>query len=194
MIGAVAVRSDSIIKKITLTAVFTALCCIGTVSIAIPLPTGYVNVGDVFVLLSAWLLGPLYGTVAAGFGSCIADVLAGFPIYAPATLIVKAGVALIGYYFSVLIKKLIKKAPNFTCRILAVILAEGFMVLGYFVFESALYGVATASLTLLGNTIQGLICGTVAVLISCALAPIKYVNNTFPHFSLNWQKRDKKTN
>ena len=192
MIKAIAVRSDSIIKKITFTAVFTALCCIGTVSIAIPLPTGYVNVGDVFVLLSAWLLGPLYGTVAAGVGSCLADVLAGFPIYAPATLLIKAGVALIGYYFSVLIKRLIKKAPNFTCRILAVILAEGFMLLGYFVFETALYGISTATLTLLGNGLQGLICGAAAVLVSVALAPIKYVNNTFPHFSLKRLTGDKK--
>jgi len=172
MIGAVAVRSDSIIKKITFTAIFTALCCIGTVSIAIPLPTGYVNVGDVFVLLSAWLLGPLYGTVAAGFGSCLADVLAGFPIYAPATLLIKAGVALIGYYFSVLIKRLIKKAPNFTCRILAVIFAEGFMLLGYFVFETALYGAAGAIPALPGNSMQGVIGAVAALILYRVLAPI----------------------
>lgn len=194
MNATISLKSDSLIKQITFTALFAALCCIGTVSITIPLPTGYANVGDVFALLAGWLLGPVFGTVAAGFGSCLADVLTGYAIYAPATLIIKASVAVIGYFACLLSKKLMKKAPDFVCRIISVILAESFMVLGYFIFETILYGAPTAALALFGNGMQGLLCATCAVLLSCALRPIKYVNRLFPHFDSNnkAQKKDKK--
>jgi uncharacterized membrane protein len=38
---------------------------------------------------------PLYAVIAAGLGSMLADVFAGYAAYAPATLVIKAGVALI---------------------------------------------------------------------------------------------------
>ena len=62
--------------NICFTATFAALCCVCTF-IAVPLPFGYFNLGDVFVLLSAWLLGPVLGPLAAGVGTALADVLIG---------------------------------------------------------------------------------------------------------------------
>lgn len=47
---------------------------------------GYVNLGDCAVLMSAWVLGPLYGGAAAGIGSALADLLSGYAHYVPAPL------------------------------------------------------------------------------------------------------------
>lgn len=58
--------SDTKIRKLVLAALFAALCTIMTLVIQVPSPMqGYVNLGDCAVLLSAWVLGPLYGGAAA---------------------------------------------------------------------------------------------------------------------------------
>ena len=87
---AVSLRGFSPAKQIAFTALFASLCCIGTVLIVVPLPaSGYFNAGDIFVLLSAWCLGPLFGSVASAVGSALADIVSGFAIYAPATFLIK---------------------------------------------------------------------------------------------------------
>ncbi|MCW3981164.1 MAG: ECF transporter S component [Candidatus Bathyarchaeota archaeon] len=78
--------------NLAVTAVFTALVCVTTMvlSIYVPATQGFFNVGEAMVFLSAILFGPFVGAFAGGFGSMLADLLLGFPHYAPATLIVKA--------------------------------------------------------------------------------------------------------
>jgi len=75
-----------------LTAVFTALVCISTIvfSIYVPATQGFFNIGESMVFLSAILFGPFVGAFAGGVGSMLADLILGFPHYAPATLIIKA--------------------------------------------------------------------------------------------------------
>ena len=75
-------------KKLAFSALFSALVCVASTIIVIPLPNGYFNTGDVFVLLSGWFLGPLFGAISAGVGSMLADIISGFAIYAPATFFV----------------------------------------------------------------------------------------------------------
>ncbi|MGN1083913.1 MAG: ECF transporter S component, partial [Lachnospiraceae bacterium] len=80
---------NSKLHKMVLTALFTALVCVATIIIQIPSPMqGYVNLGDCIILLSAWLLGPLYGFFAGGVGSALADLLTGYSHYAPGTLVI----------------------------------------------------------------------------------------------------------
>lgn len=49
------------------------------------------------VLLCGWLLGPIYGTIAAGLGPALADIFSGYVVYAPATFVIKALMALVAY-------------------------------------------------------------------------------------------------
>lgn len=42
------------------------------------------------VLLGTYLLGPVCGAVAGGIGPALADLLAGYTAYVPATLVIKA--------------------------------------------------------------------------------------------------------
>ena len=58
----VIVMKDQKVKKLVLSALMAALVYVATSIIQIPSPmSGYVNLGDCFVLLSGWLLGPWYG-------------------------------------------------------------------------------------------------------------------------------------
>ncbi|MBO5489614.1 MAG: ECF transporter S component, partial [Eubacterium sp.] len=79
------------IQKIALTALFAALTCVATMVIRIPVPAtgGYLNLGDGFVILCGILLGPAYGFLAAGIGSGLADLLAGYTQYVPGTFLIK---------------------------------------------------------------------------------------------------------
>ena len=72
-------------------AVFTALVCVATMMfiLYVPATEGYFNLGETMVYTTAILLGPYIGAIAGGLGSALADVLLGFSIYAPATLVIK---------------------------------------------------------------------------------------------------------
>lgn len=151
-------KNKNTIKKLVLTALFTALTCIATMIIQIPTPTnGYLNLGDVFVLTSGLLLGPVYGTLAAGIGSCLADLFAGYLIYVPGTLLIKAITALVA---STVHTVLSGKKDKY--RLLPLIsgctLGELIMVSGYLIYESLLPGInfAAALLSVPGNLMQGL--------------------------------------
>jgi len=172
----------SIAKRLTFTALFAALCCVATVIITIPLPaSGYFNTGDVFVLLSAWCLGPIYGVIAAAVGSALGDLFLGYALYAPVTFFVKGLVALIAclscWFFKTLIKK---QRLDFLPRILSALLGELIMIIGYFCFECVLYGVFGALPNVVGNALQAACCITCAVLLVSALYSIKTVRNFFP--------------
>lgn len=175
------VRSVFSAKKLAFTALFSALCLVATMLVTIPLPNGYFNTGDIFVLLAGWCLGPLYGSIAGAVGSALADICSGFALYAPVTFLIKGLTAFTGYHIWALCKTFLKSERlDFIARFFAVIFAESVMVLGYFLFESALYGVAGGVLTLLGNTLQGACCGALAVVICGILRPIKGIGKLFP--------------
>ncbi len=170
----------SLTKKLAFAALFAALCCVSTLIITVPLPNGYFNTGDVFVLLSGWCLGPLYGAAAAAVGSALADLWSGFALYAPATFVIKGLNAALAWLVACSIKKLMKKdSLDFLSRIVGAIAGETVMVLGYFLFEIVLYGFAGGTAALVGNVLQGVCCGTLAVLLFSALYPIKSVRNLF---------------
>ena len=78
--------------NLALSAVFAALVCIATMifTVYVPLTRGFFNIGETMVYTSALLFGPYVGAFAGGVGSMLADLLLGYPHYAPATLVIKA--------------------------------------------------------------------------------------------------------
>ena len=78
------------LKKFITAGLMAALTCFATYIIKVPSPTGYIHPGDSFVILTGIILGPVYGPLSAGIGSMVADLLAGYPQFAIATLIIKA--------------------------------------------------------------------------------------------------------
>ena len=153
-------------RKIVICAMLTALTTLATIVIQIPSPmNGYVNLGDVVVLFATFIMGPVYGTVSAGLGSFLADILTGYVVYAPATLIIKAGMALACYFTFAALKKVIKS--DLAPMVVGGVVAELIMVAGYFLSASLLMGEGIAAAARIpGNLIQGAVGVAVGVPLS----------------------------
>ena len=147
--------SDTKIRKLVMAALFAALCTVMTMVIQVPSPMqGYVNLGDCAVLLSAWLLGPLYGGAAAGTGSMLADILSGYAHYAPGTFLIKLAMAAA----AALIFRALQRpsVPLPAAQAVSGIAAEAIMTAGYFGYASLLLGRGlAAAASVPGNLIQG---------------------------------------
>jgi len=140
---------------------FTALVVIATAFLKVPTAIGYVNLGDGVIFVSAAVLGH-YAAIIGGVGSAIADIMAGYSIYAPATLIIKALMGLIS-------AKMISTQGKINIKnILVYVIAELVMVGGYFIFESFLYGLPAAT----GSMVPNLIQGCFGVIVAVVLIPI----------------------
>ncbi|MBQ8243565.1 MAG: ECF transporter S component [Bacteroidaceae bacterium] len=153
-------------QKIVMAAMLAALTCVATMIIKIPSPLkGYINLGDCVVLLAGWTLSPIYGFLAAGLGSALADLFSGYVVYAPATFVIKGVMALIAYYG---FKLLHKKIGNLPSRIITGIVAEAVMILGYFVFEGFLYGFGPSVVNVPANSVQGI----AGLVLGCVLVKV----------------------
>lgn len=155
------------LKKIVMAALFAALTCVATMSIRIPtLGTGgYIHPGDALVILSGIVLGPVFGPLAAGIGSALADLLGGYFIYVPITFVIKG---LVAFAAGLIYQKIGKtKKSRYTAVILGgaadIILVAG----GYFLCEFFMYGSGAAA-SILPNVIQGVS----GLIISAVLYPL----------------------
>ena len=161
-------------------ALFTALTTAATMVVRVPSPTGgYVNAGDAVVLLSAFLLGPLPGAVAAGVGSALADLFAGYVLYVPATLIIKGLTALVA---GLLLRRVGEKV-TVSRTVLAAVPGEAVMVGGYYVFEALFVtGSWTGALVEIpGNLVQAAFGITAATALLAALRKTPYVRAHAAH-------------
>ena len=150
-------------QGLVLAALLAAFICVATMAVKIPSPLqGYLNLGDCVVLLAGWMLSPVYGFLAAGLGSALADLLSGYALYAPATFFIKGCMALVASRGLGLFSKRLGSLP---CRLLTGAAAEGVMLLGYLVFEGALYGWGPAAVNIPANGVQGL----VGLILGCIL-------------------------
>ena len=131
--------SSSRLRLAVTSALFAALTFVGTFIIKVPTVTnGYIQPGDGFVILSGVFLGPLWGGLAAGFGSMLSDLIAGYITYVPATFIIKALVAVIASGLTALLQKFMQNKKNVVPVITGGVVGEIFMVIAYFVFETFL--------------------------------------------------------
>ena len=140
-------------QKLAVAALLAALTCVATMVIKVPSPLkGYINLGDCVVLTAGWALPPVYGFLAAGIGSALADVFSGYVIYAPATFLIKGIMALVAWG---IYKVLNKKINSSFSRIISGFVAEVIMVLGYYVFEGFMYGFTESLVNVPANAVQG---------------------------------------
>ena len=151
------------VKQLTLSGVLAALVFVLTYLPKVPVPVtgGYIHLGDGAIFLAVLLLGPL-GIPAAAIGSGLSDLIGGYMVYVIPTLVIKGLVAFIAW-------KLYRKG-SWVSAVIAFIVAELAMVLGYFLFEAVMYGVAAAAAAILPNVVQG-IGGVMLGLVYVALAP-----------------------
>lgn len=163
---------DNTTKKLIFAALFAALTCVATMVIKIPTPLGgYIHAGDAVVVLAAFMLGPVWGALAAGLGSALADIVSGYVLYAIGTFVIKALVALIAGWL--LTRKAVKN--KFAKALIAGIIGEIVMVGGYMLYEAVFlgFGVAAAA-NIPMNAIQGAFGAIAGAALFVALSKTNY--------------------
>ncbi len=164
------------VRMLALAGALAALSCAATLTVAVPTPTGgYVNPGDAVVLLGAYVLGGGWGAAAGALGPALADLLGGYGIYAPATLVIKGLMALAA-------GKLYRRARG---KIWSVAVcgaaAECIMVAGYWLYDALLLGsLAAGAAGVPGNLIQGAFGAACAAILAAALKKNAWARRAFP--------------
>ena len=153
------------LRRLTVAALLSALTFCATLFLKLPFLNGYIHLGDCFVLLGGWLIGPLYAFLSAGLGSALADLAAGYPVYIPATFVIKGLMACLAAL-------LCRTKASLLRRIVSALLAEAAMVLGYFLYEWALYGLGGALPAITGNLLQASGGLVISLLLWQVLSPI----------------------
>ncbi len=149
-------------KNITFLSLCTALVIVFTMAVRIPTVTtgGYTNTGDIIVIFSGLILGRMGGAIAGGIGSALADLLGGYPVYVPLTLIAKGGEG----FIAGLIGKDMNSDNRFISLFFASLLAGAWMVFFYFIGQWFYFSLPTALTTVIGNIVQaltGIICALI---------------------------------
>lgn len=162
------------LTNMILTALMMCLVMVGTMFIRIPTPLtqGYVHLGDSMIFLAVLILGKKNGSMAAGIGSALADILGGYAFFAPWTLIVKFMMA---FVMGLFIEKIHgrKNEHEFKLTVIDVIgmaLGGAVMAFGYFVVEAVMYGnAAVAAMEVPVNIGQFIVGMIIACLLTAAL-------------------------
>lgn len=151
---------------ISLIVMFAVLAYVVTSFIQIPVPAtgGYINIGDLIVMVTALLFGPIIGCLAGGIGSAMADVYSPYIIYAPGTLVIKG---LEGLIIGIIADPKKKKSRLDQRDILAVIIGGLIIIPGYFIYEAYILGlgVELALIEVPGNLFQFLFAAIGSILL-----------------------------
>lgn len=139
------------VKSMTRYAMAIAITFLLTAFFQIPalVHTGYINLGDTGVMLAGLFFGPLGGAIVGALGSSLADLFLSYTVYAPFTFVIK-GIqgGLIGYLTHRLSKK---------WTALNLLIGGLWMVIGYIIAESILYGFSGAIVNIPGNLVQAVV-------------------------------------
>ena len=123
-------------RRICLTALMAAIIYVFTAYIHVPSHTGYTHVGDGFLYLAASLLPAPFAAAAGAIGAGLADLLSGYGIWAPGTVIIKV---LTAFCFTSRREKLVNKR-----NVLGILPALVLCVVGYYLYEALITGSFTA--------------------------------------------------
>lgn len=161
------------VRKLTYTALFTAIVCVLTYIIKIPTANGYLNFGDCGVYVSAVIGGPFAGLFAGGVGSALADIFGGYAAWALPTFIIKGVMGFVVGYFATRSKYVSVK------NILLMIVVGVWMVLGYYFGDIIVFGSSTgtfgaALVAMIPNAIQNLTGIVTSNLVLAALSKVNF--------------------
>ena len=135
---------DNKLNKLIMTALMISIVTVSTMFIKIPTINGYIHLGDSMVFFSVFLLGKKHGAAASGIGSALGDILGGYAVWAPWTLVIKGLMAFIFGFFlerSLKSKHPHKKIANISIMsYMGMILAGLEMCFGYYIANGIIYG------------------------------------------------------
>ena len=160
---------------LVMTALMMGLIMVMTFIIRIPVPAtqGYIHLGDCMIFLAVLVLGWKHGAIAAGVGSAMADLIGGYAIYAPVTLVVKfLMAAAVGLFIEKALKKDFSRSGVTVMEIIGMCIGGIVMVAGYYVAEGIMYGIfITPMASVPMNILQFVVGAVIATALSRVLAP-----------------------
>lgn len=163
-------------SNVVYASLFAAVIFVGTQFLRVPLPFGYFNLGDCFIILAAVMMGGPYAVAAAAIGASLADLLSGYAIYAPATLMIKALMVIV---IIAITQRGDRSGGTHKPLVLiaGMVAAECVMVSGYFVYDIFLYSLAGAAVSLPGNILQGVASAVIGFVIVTVFEKRKILKN-----------------
>ncbi|MDC7238159.1 MAG: ECF transporter S component [Sphaerochaetaceae bacterium] len=148
-------KSNSALRT-SLIAVLTAVVVVFTILVKIPTPTkGYLNLCDLAICFIAFTFSPLTALIAGGLGTAIADIISGYPQWAPISFVVHG---LEGLVVALIVKRSSQDISNLvkvsTIKVILAMVACVIIVAGGYFVLSAIFmslGFAAAAAGIPGN-------------------------------------------
>ena len=156
------------IYLLSITALFVALTYVFTAFVNIRLPIaangGLIHLGNVPLFIAAILFGRKVGAIAGGVGMALFDLLSGWTLWAPFTLVI---VGLMGYVTGLIAEN--KQKLGWYVIAFAIVCA--IKVVGYYIAETIIYqNIFVPISSIPGNILQVAIA---AVIVSVIIIPLR---------------------
>ncbi|MBK3496781.1 ECF transporter S component [Viridibacillus sp. YIM B01967] len=168
--------SNSRTMDLILTAMLIALVFVATLLLNIKLPItangGLVHLGTAMLFIASILFGPKKGAIAGAVGMGLFDLISGWTLWAPFTILARG---LQGYIVGKIAWSKHRKGNNFTFNLLATISSIPFMLGVYYICERVLFGswiIPIASIP--GNLVQNVVGICVAIPVCAALKKVPF--------------------
>ncbi|MGN0342779.1 MAG: ECF transporter S component [Roseburia sp.] len=158
-------ESKSNIQFLVVTAIFIALTYLFTAFINVRLPIaangGLIHLGNVPLFIGAIIFGKKTGMIAGGVGMGLFDLLSGWTLWAPFTLVI---VGIMGYVVGRITEK--PSHQKFGWYVVAIGAALVIKIVGYYIAEAILYKSLVAPVTSIpGNVVQILVAAVIVLII-----------------------------
>jgi len=168
--------------RIALVAVLTAVVVVFTSIVRVPTPVvkGYISLCDVVICFSAYLFGPWAAAISGGLGTAFADLLGGYAVWAPFSLVIHGLQGLLMGLIAYPRKKIkteVLSEASLMRMLVAGLAGIVVMVGGYYLVGGVFYGFEPALVEIPLNLIQssvGVILGiVVSKTVSKAYPPVR---------------------
>ncbi len=145
-------------RQLTLAAIMTAFIFVATFVPKIPIPLGYVHLGNAAIFLAVMFGGRRIGILSGVVGSALADLLSGFPIWIVPTIFIKAAEAEIFWRL---------REKHFLIGLIAagLVMATGYTLAGAFLYDSLSAGLASTP----GLLLEAAVNISVTIILSMAI-------------------------
>ena len=165
---------------LVLTAILATLVLVSTLFINIKLPIGQgglIHLGTSMLFITAILFGPKKGALAGAIGMGLFDVLGGWLIWAPITIVARA---LQGFIVGKIAWSMGRRGDNIGLNILAAVVSMPVMMAVYYVGQGFMYNNWVAPLASIpGDIIQNVVGLLVAIPVCIVLKKSPYFRKNF---------------
>lgn len=158
--------TDKKTKALVMTALMAALAFIATYLVKIPNPAtgGYSHLGDCMIFLSVVMLGRKNGSIAAGLGGALSDLLAGAAIWVAPTFVIK-------YIMAFIMGTIIKGNPESRkLQLTGAVIGGIFQIIAYTLVKVVMVGTGPAVASIPNVTIQTVVGVVIFMILSSILA------------------------